>query len=57
MECAVLTKRVSELYANGWSYFCINVLLRNIEDMEYLQLNVKVLNDLASVIRKALENE
>ena len=57
MECAVLTKSVSELYANGWSYFCINVLLRNIEDMEYLQLNVKVLNDLASVIRKALENE
>ena len=27
------------------------------EDMEYLQLNMKVLNDLASVIWKALENE
>ena len=27
------------------------------EDMEYLQLNVKVLNDLTSVIWKALENE
>ena len=53
----LLTRCVSELYVNGWSYFCINVLLRNIEDMEYLQLNVKVLNDLASVIRKALENE
>ena len=50
MEYAVLTKRVSEFYANGWSCFCTNELLRNIEDMEYLQLNVKVLNDLASVI-------
>ena len=29
----------------------------NIEDKEYLQLNVKVLNELASVIRKALKNE
>ena len=27
------------------------------EDMEYLQLNVKVLNDLASMIWEALENE
>ena len=57
MECAVLTKPVSELYANGWSYFCINVLLRNIEDMECLQLKVKMLNDLPSMIRNALENE
>ena len=50
MVCAVLTRRVSELYVNGWSYSCINVLLRNSDDME-------VLNDLASVIIKALENE
>ena len=27
------------------------------DDMEYLRLNVKVLTELASVIRKALENE
>ena len=27
------------------------------ENMEYLQLNVKFLNDLASVIWKTLENE
>ena len=53
----LLTRCVSELYVNGWSCFCINILLRNEEDMEDLRLNVKVLNDLASVIRKALENE
>ena len=37
---AVLTKRVSDLYVNG-IHTCINALLRNVEDMEYLQLNVK----------------
>ena len=51
MECAVLTRCVSKLYVNGWS--CIV----KVEDKEYLQLNVKVLNELASVIGKALKNE
>ena len=53
----LLTRCVSELYVNGWSCFCINVLLRNVEDMEDLQVNVKVLNELASAIGKALQNE
>ena len=42
---------VSKLYVNGWS--CIV----NTEDKEYLLLSMKRLNELASVIRKALENE
>ena len=29
MECAVLTRCVSEFYVNRWSYSCINILLRN----------------------------
>ena len=49
MECAVLTKCLSKLYIIGWSGFV------NVEDKECLQLNVKVLNELASVIRKALK--
>ena len=48
----ILTKCVSELYVNGWSCSYIKILSRNSNDMEYLQ----VLNDLASVIMKALGN-
>ena len=36
MECAVLTR--CEFYIDEWSYFCINALLRNIEDMEYCEI-------------------
>ena len=49
MECAILTKCLSKLYIIGWSGFV------NVEDKKCLQLNVKVLNELASVIRKALK--
>ena len=51
MECVVLTKCVSKLYINGWP--CIV----NTEGKEYLQLNVNVLNELASVIKKAPGDE
>ena len=51
MECAILTRCVPKFYINGWS--CIV----NAEDKEYLQLSMKRLNELASVIREALENE
>ena len=45
------TRNVSKLYINGWP--CIV----NAEDKEYLLLSMKRLNELASVIREALENE
>ena len=49
VECPVLIKCLSKLYIIGWSCFV------NVEDKESLQLNVKVLNELACVIRKALK--
>ena len=50
VECAILTRCVPKFYINGWS--CIV----NTEDKEYLLLSMKRLNELASVIREALEN-
>ena len=49
MEYAVLTRCVSELYVLNGHVFV------NVEDKKCLQLNVKVLNELASVIGKALK--
>ena len=48
MECAILTKCLSKLY-----YWVVDFV--NVEGKEYLQLKVKVLNKLASVIKKALK--
>ena len=51
VEYAILTRCVPKFYINGWS--CIV----NAEDKEYLLPSMKRLNELASVIREALENE
>ena len=50
MESAILTRCVPK-FIKRWS--CIV----NTEDKEYLLLSMKRLNELASVIREALENE
>ena len=49
VECAILTRCVPKIY--GWSG------ISNAENKEYLLLSMKRLNELASVIREALENE